>query len=491
MKTKNIIFNKWIFLLVFSGLSSVYLISCSDEEKSGPPVINDVRITDPAKRDSTFSRAFPGALIVVEGQNFVNVKGIELNNVSIVYNPNYVTPNSIIFTIPSNLPLKGEDPALPNTIRIITASGEVTHDFTFLSPTPKIGVFKFQPPATVSRPIEIIGSDFFVVNKIVFLSPTNDVLSEVTDFTVNNTHDVISFTIPEGGVTDGSIVVISESGSDTSDYKSNPFPEFLKLSDDIQIPGAPITITGKYFLFVNKVVLPGGVEIPKEELTFNALNTQIEFTMPDNVTDAGKVQLVTEFGDVIDSPITFNDWNGVVMDWDGKGYTWNKETSELANGIKPPVVGTEHYAHFLNSIDANADWWWDPLTLVMSFDNFPTPTDVVDATPISKIGLAFNYYTVNDWNDGGYWRMQFGWNSGNSYDWKPWTTQPLTKGKWTTVTIPLSTLINSTGQTNWGQVKSAFDPSNNFLFFQFGNGNNSKSYDVNAFWDNVRFVKLP
>jgi hypothetical protein len=346
--------------------------------------------------------------------------------------------------------------------------------------------------------MQIIGKNFYLVEKIQF-EVDGEIVAEVTDFTVNEDYDVITFTIPAGATQDGIGRVITESGEAESEFLSSPVPQFLKLSDDVQPVGAPITISGKYFAFIDRVEFPGGIVVEKEDLTFNSLFTEITLTVPEGVSGIGPVNIYTEFDtemeNPIESPITFNDKSGIIRNWepDGSGnigWDWGKGTVETANGIKPPYVGDGKYQHFLNTIDPNVNWWWDPLTLVVSFNSWPTITGVTDDTPISQIGLAFNYFTVNTW-DKGNWRIQFGWNSGNAYEFKPWATETVKKDRWVTYTIPLSTLITATGQTKWSQVKAAFNPSDNFLFMQFQNPGNNSPVDVNAFWDNVRFVKLP
>lgn len=493
MKRMNI---KWLFLLL--GVASAYAFtSCEDDEK-GMPTITSVRITDPEMKDSTFSRAFPGALIVVEGNNLSGLRSVEFNGYEVPFNPNYVLNTSVIVQIPANLPFKGENPELPNTIVLVTSGGRASYDFTFLAPEPEISIFKFAPPAQVGSTMEIIGSNFYVVDKIVF-TIDDVVTAEVTDFTVNETHDVISFTIPTGGDQDGEITVVTESGEFTADYLSDPSPEFLKLSDDIQIAGAPITISGKYFAFVDRVEFPGNIQVAKEDLTFNSLFTEITLIVPEGITGSGKIKLLTEFDpegvDPVESPIDFNDRSGIIRNFepepDNIGTDWRKGTDETANGVKPPYVGMGTYHHFLNTIDPNITWWWDPLTLAISPGTWPAITGVTDETPTNKIGLAFNYFTVNPWEKGN-WKIEWG-GSGktNVYEFKPWASAPVPKERWVTYTIPLSDLITSTGETTWGQVKAAFNPAESILFMQFQNPNNDNPVEVNAFWDNVRLVKLP
>ena len=108
-----------LLLLIVAGSYSI--TSCSDDEKIGAPVITQVRLIDPAHRDSTFTEAFPGVKIVVEGQNFKDVRSVAMNNTVVSINPAYVRDGSIIVEIPEDLPLHGTDASLPNQIKVTTA----------------------------------------------------------------------------------------------------------------------------------------------------------------------------------------------------------------------------------------------------------------------------------------------------------------------------------------------------------------------------------
>ncbi|WP_133259672.1 glycan-binding surface protein [Pseudochryseolinea flava] len=497
MKIRSYQLFKYFMLAIVLAATGVVYTSCESDETTAaaPPVITGVRLTDPEQRDSTFTQAFPGTTIVIQGDNFVNVKAVVLNGFNLTFNPNYVLKNSIIIGIPGNLPVKALYPELPNTIVVVNDKGEASFDFKFLAPAPWIQLVKFQPPAAVGKTITILGGDFYAVEKIQF-KVDDDVVAEVTDFTVGEDFDMITFEIPDGGTSDGEIVVVTESGEASTDYLSNPFPEFLFLSDLYQIPGDTLTIEGKYFDFVEKVVFPDGTEVLKEDLKFNALNTKIDLLAPDIAPGSGPVILVTEFGDEIESPIIYNEMSGVFKNWESEGGDWGKGTREQADGTKPPFVGTGNYLHMISPMDANVNWWTDPLVLTVQTSDRPAPAGVTDATPISQIGIAFNYYTGNPWTKG-YLAIRFGGHPGSSPHAKVDPNDNIAgksiTRRWQTYVVPLSEIIGGETWggpvTTWGQFKTATNGFDPFLFAQFFNAN-SEAQTVNQFWDNMRFVKL-
>lgn len=498
MKIRNYQVIKYFALALVLVVTGFVYTSCESDETTAAaaPVITSIRLTDPTL-DSTFTQAFPGTTIVIQGDNFVNVKAVVLNGFSLTFNPNYVLKNSIIIGIPSNLPLKALNPELPNTIMVVNDKGEASFDFKFLAPEPSVTLVKFQPPAAEGKSMQILGGNFFVVQKIQF-KVDDVVVAEVTDFTVSEDFDVITFDIPAGGTSDGEITVVTESGEASTDYLSNPFPEFLLLSDDYQIPGDTLTIKGKYFDFVSKVVFPDGKEVLKANLKFNALNTRIDLITPAGVSGTGKVKLVTEFGDEIESPINYGDLSGVFKNWESDGGDWGKGYREQADGSKPPYVGTGTYLHMINPIDANVNWWTDPLVLTVQTGDRPAGAGITDATPISQIGISFNYYTANEWTKG-YLAIRVGGHPGGSPHGKVYPTSNLlaksVTRRWQTYTVPLSQVIAGESWagtvTNWGQFKTATSGMDPFLFGQFFNADNSEAQTVNQFWDNMRFVKLP
>lgn len=489
MSIYNIKLLRKLLFTILTVAGGFYLLSCDDDDMaSALPVITQVSITDPAV-DSTFDRSFRGQLIVIEGMNFVGVSQIRMNGIPVSYNSNYITPTSIIVSIPADLPFQGEDPSLPNTIEVVNSAGAGSYDFIFLAPGPGISLLRFAPPLTAGETMEILGSNFYNVERVVFSSGATT-LAEVTEIEVNEDFDLLSFTIPDGINLDGEITIVAESGEVTDEYLLNPIPQFLRLSDDIQPSGAPVTIEGRFFEFVEKVVFPGGVEVPAEEITFNDLNTQMELIVPEGITGFGKVELHTAF-DIIESPMNFNDFSGVLINWDDLGWDWGKGTVETPDGSEAPFVGTGNYLHMSMAVQGADEGWLDGLTLAVNFSSWPTISDVTDETPVSEMALAFNFYTKEPF-DRGYWRLELGQGGshGGSLQYKPYETAPVEEFRWTTFTVPLTDIITNTGIQTYGDLKG-LDPTTAVPFFiQFGN-DSPDPIDVNMYWDNIRLVKLP
>ncbi len=67
---------KILFLTVIAG---TIMFSCKKNDSgTGQPVITQVRAVDTTKRDSTFTQAIPGTLIVIQGSNFSGLKAVFL-----------------------------------------------------------------------------------------------------------------------------------------------------------------------------------------------------------------------------------------------------------------------------------------------------------------------------------------------------------------------------------------------------------------------------
>ena len=75
-----------LMLMALMAFTIITLNSCKeDEEGMGTPVITAVRTCDPAKADSTFSKASAGAQIAVIGQNLSKVQKVFINDQQVYF----------------------------------------------------------------------------------------------------------------------------------------------------------------------------------------------------------------------------------------------------------------------------------------------------------------------------------------------------------------------------------------------------------------------
>ncbi|HYH57013.1 MAG TPA: hypothetical protein VD772_10400, partial [Anseongella sp.] len=113
------------------------LISCEKEEEAvsqGPPVIERVRLSDPATADSSLSSATLGSTLVIVGQNLGSVKAVFLNNYEVGVNAAYATDNYLIIGVSDSVPTIATDPGVPNELKIVSPFGEAVYGFQVLPP---------------------------------------------------------------------------------------------------------------------------------------------------------------------------------------------------------------------------------------------------------------------------------------------------------------------------------------------------------------------
>jgi hypothetical protein len=460
--------------LLFSAATGVLFFASSCQEEIGPPVITNVRTPDPATADSSVLKAFPGDYIVIQGENFIGLAHVYLNDYDAHFNPIYVTNTNIILQIPSAIPLKGSDPTVSNEIRVVTPQGEASYSFKFLSPRPVINFLFFDVPADVDTLIKIYGSNFYEVLRVVF--SVNEQEIEVPEFNITN-YRIIDFPLPEGAQHNGKVMVITESGSDTMDFIPNPPPVITGVSRDLPVIGDTFTIYGHDFRNLDKVVFPGGVEVPGNELTINDLKTEILLTMPD-APGSGDLKVVR--GDIEVVYPKFNDRSLVLYDFDGIGawvWHWNLDTAQTGH---EPYAGNGVFYRFASTCPANGGWY-DEGANGMALSAWP---NIPSSTPIEKLAVSININMMLPWTDG--W-VEISFLTNNyTYRLQPYLTGDVPVNKWITYTIPLK---NFTGMSfvTYADIK-ALALENAMLVYI--NGDSNVPFDYDFCWDDLRFVLL-
>ena len=147
-------------LLLASLYSSTVFQSCKKSESdSGMPVVNYIRITNPAKSDSLVAGALMGNVIVLMGENLEHVNQIWFNDQQATVNTNLVTSTTIIVTVPNSIPGN-----VTNQIFLITASKRDTLKvpFNVVVPGPQIDAMyeEYVPEGGTA----VITGNFFVNN---------------------------------------------------------------------------------------------------------------------------------------------------------------------------------------------------------------------------------------------------------------------------------------------------------------------------------------
>lgn len=136
MNIKNI--NGALFAMTLVAASAGFT-SCEDEPDKyevagGTPTIDYVRPVDVASKDSLLTEASLNNTICIVGRNLRSVTKINFNDQAAVLNTSYMTDNTIIVTVPKNIPGKVTD-----KIYFITNNKDtLDYDFKTVVPAPTI-----------------------------------------------------------------------------------------------------------------------------------------------------------------------------------------------------------------------------------------------------------------------------------------------------------------------------------------------------------------
>lgn len=241
MKTKF----RYIYIaLVAFSLAMIYS-ACDDDETSGTPRIDYIRITKPEASDSLLVSAGQGQLIAIIGENLQDAVGIEFNNLAATLTTPYVTNTSILARVPSEVP-----EVVTNQLVLYFRDGSaLTHDFSVSINKPSVTSMDCEYVNAGGTAV-IRGNYFYEPLQVIFPGDIEGEIVSVED-------EAISVTVPEGA-TPGKITVKSNFGSGQSPFKfrddrniiinSDPFVGWAGADYVVSNPGSedPALINGNY-----------------------------------------------------------------------------------------------------------------------------------------------------------------------------------------------------------------------------------------------------
>ncbi|KAA6439804.1 hypothetical protein FEM33_10615 [Dyadobacter flavalbus] len=214
--------------------------SCENKDVDGTPVINNVRLLDPAAADSSLTGALPGSLIVIQGQNLQSVLKVYFNDFEATFNSALGSDQNIVIAIPAEAPTKAVKADVSNKIRVVTKGGEATYDFSLTSPEPRLdGLYsEFVKPGGAI----IINGDYFYNIKNVKLGAANlEILS--------TSEKEIRAKMPAAGTIDY-ITVEGEFGTAKTNFKLNDTTVYMMNFD------VPVTTWGSTVCYGTAPIIP-------------------------------------------------------------------------------------------------------------------------------------------------------------------------------------------------------------------------------------------
>lgn len=484
----------WLWL---ACLLAVVVMACNDDEGSGVPVIHSVRVTDPAKVDSTFVDASRGQMIVIQGENLQGVLEVYINDQSVGFNSNYNTSTHLITTIPAELKLVGENPELKNEIRVQTDHGVAIYAFHVLAPAPTISRYDVELTLTEDGTYQVVpgqelkmfGENFYEVER-VYLTNVNPLSEEeekssvestsveeydMQSFTVSKDFKIITVAMPTTVIQKGWLVVKCYSGITAYGFSSSvPKPVLTEISSDMPIPGTIVTLYGKNMLEVLKVEVNGEYTIPADKLTISPEQDKVSFILPTAPKEAGKLAIITLGGR---AEVDFYHYTNLVLDFDTSSWwwAWGDHESQAETAQHGPVLHSGNYFGAEGLVDNQ--WWWGNL----NFGGISYPAAIVGNTPVADIEVRFECYFGLD-PLGTTYTMKFCDMEVGNYAPVDHITGEAPVGKWITCAIPLSAF---TGVATYADF-CAMNNGNFNINTRPSEASVSKS--IATYFDNFRFV---
>ena len=447
----KVIFNiKATVLALFAVMAMQFcLTACSDKDSSssGTPVITAVRVCDPEKADSTFTKSSQGQIIAIIGENLNDAIYVYINDQKVYFNPTMNTDHSIIVTVPSEsngFKLTAFNSELRDEIRVETSHGTAVYAFKVLGGYPSITRVQADYPRKTGDALKVYGTNLEAIEKVYFTDIEASVLDTTAWETPGGNHiDVTNYetlvmdhhlntktqayettsefkmNIPEIPYDKGSLVFECAAGVAYIAYSKTPgMPVITSISSDMPVLGETLTITGREFVQVQTVTY-GDVELTQGNFTVAESEDAITFTVTKVPSEGSNPEIaITTPGGTVKAP--FYNYSCLLNGFEGTcaDMGWSPNAQYVTNS-ETLIGGTGTVAHF----DSYGQWWgqmcffskdWD-------FNPFTLPGyDVIPAdAPMSKIYLAFEVYdNGSDYNNGGagfqgYIRLEL-WKAANN-----------------------------------------------------------------------------
>ncbi len=197
---------KYISRIIAAALSVMLLWACQENDSissgGGTPVVRYVRPCNVATSDSLLSGAFLGSKIAIIGESLGGVNKIYFNDQKASLNPNLVTDNAIIVSIPTGIPALKAD-----LIKLYTNNDSCYYTFETKVPAPTVKAMSCEYVATGD--VAHIEGLYFVNDENTPLTVTfsGDVQGEIVSSNINS----IDVVVPDGAES-GPITVTSVYG---------------------------------------------------------------------------------------------------------------------------------------------------------------------------------------------------------------------------------------------------------------------------------------
>jgi len=525
-----------LLLMIITAIFSFGLTSCSDDDSSsgGTPVITGVRVCDPEKADSLFTKSSQGQVIAIIGENLGNTVYVYINDQKVYFNPTFNTDHSVIVTVPTEadgFKLTAFNSNLKDEIRVETSHGTATYAFKVHGGYPSISRIQAMYPRQAGDILEVYGMNLESIEAVYFTdieaavldtteweTPGGNHVNASYEYVVNNhylntktqayeTESQLAVTIPEMSFENGTLVIQTAAGYAYVPYYKYPGkPTITSISSDMPQIGEIVSIKGTEFVQVESVTY-GDVTLTASDITVADTEDEITFTFSKKPTNgSGTTISITTPGGTVTSD-RFYDYTTLLTSFDDDAINngWDPDAQYIdggdADGKYAYINTTEYQQWWGKMVYYRKDWSGGVFTFS---ENIPSTAST------DELYLAFNAYDLGDYNNGTFWgyiRYMIQPGAGgkdttyDNFDWEDYasgigkfpdgpTLQNIDgenlKGQWYRVVVPLSKFSCYSGKT-LADIASA--GISQFRLQSINQDTDAGKVDLKI--DNVRVIYIP
>lgn len=291
------LFRNYLFLLIPALM--ILAVSCKDDEDD---------ILEPTITSVSPNEGLPGTPVTITGTNLANATSVTIGGETVSTSSN--TATSISATVPTD--------ATPGAtqIRVTTAGGTASADFTVLEPDPGVDEATITAVSPTSggpgTEVTITGTNFTGATALAI----GETQVAAEDFQVDEAGENITFTIPEDaaeGDYTGTITVTTPAGAVTSaeDITFTFTPDgaggeatITSVSPMTVGPGSQVTLTGTNLTGITGLRIGEDTELTEDDFEVSEDGNSVTFTVPEDATEGytGAFTITTAEGEEIAGP---------------------------------------------------------------------------------------------------------------------------------------------------------------------------------------------
>lgn len=378
-------------LLALMAFFALGFTACSDSDGGGgQPEITGVRVCDPEKADSLFTKSAQGQTIAIIGKNLGGALAVYINDQRVGFSSTLNTDHSIIVKVPSEtdgFQLTAFNSDLKDEIRVETGGGIATYAFKVLGAYPSITRIQGSYPRAAGDILNVYGLNLYSIESMYFTSATEEEIATTEWETVPGTHVAVSdydvlkqdryinsnqsyevnsqlaLTTPDLPFDEGCLVIECAAGIVYIPYTKVPGkPVITSINTDMPIPGTDLIIKGREFVQVESVTY-GDITLGPDDFTVAESEDQITIAFTEDLkpsAGSGTTLTVTTPGGTA-SQDYFYVTDGIILNFEDGFATdngWSPNGTLMSEATSESIPYTSDGKFWrIKSTDGGWNWW--------------------------------------------------------------------------------------------------------------------------------------